>query len=158
MYETTGLATSGFPATKGVLEYLDAVATFSSLPQYANSKLLATLLVREVGQRYDSNKVIVNIFCPGIVSTNLAGGLPFYVRAVLSVIKYMRARTPETAASIALHAACVAGKESHGKLLGDKELHDDPYVGSEKCNELQKNLWKETMEEMAEYTSLPEWA
>lgn len=158
MHTNFGMAKSGFPVTEHVLDYLDEPKTFDSLPQYANSKLLVTLFLREVADRYASDKVIVNSFCPGMVSTSMGDTLPIYVRVPVNIVKAMRARSAETAAWIALHAACVSSEETHGRLLGDKELYTDAYIGSDKSNAMQKSLWRATMEEMGRMTSLPEWA
>jgi hypothetical protein len=48
--------------------------------------------------------------------------LPFPLRQIIDVIKYFHSRTPEVGAWIIVNAAVVAGKESHGRFLLDKNV------------------------------------
>lgn len=122
-YEMAGIKNKDFGADQSVIGHLDLPKTFSSFKQYANSKLLVALFVQEVGTRYKSDKIIVNNFCPGLVKTGMMDALPVYLRVLVDAVKAMRARSVETGASIALHAACVAGEETHGKFLADKGIY-----------------------------------
>ena len=48
--------------------------------------------------------------------------LPFYLRPAMNFVKMLRARTPEEGGWIINYAAVVAGPETHGRYLEDKEL------------------------------------
>lgn len=123
MYRKASLGKQELGPGQTLIGYLDSPETFGVMQPYANSKLLVALFVREVADRYGSDKIIINNFCPGMVKTGLGGELPVYMRVVVNLVQTIRARSVERGASIALHAACVAQEETHGQLLGDKALH-----------------------------------
>ncbi|KAJ3499170.1 hypothetical protein NLG97_g535 [Lecanicillium saksenae] len=158
-YNTSGITKADFVTSQSILGYLDSPESFNLVQQYANSKLLVALFVREVAERYASDKVIINNFCPGMLDTGMSDVLPVYLRVVANAVKALRARSAETGASIALHAACVATEETHGKFLADKAIYSgDTYIQSARGDELRRILWTETMEEVAKHTALPTWA
>ncbi|KAL2878870.1 hypothetical protein SGCOL_005838 [Colletotrichum sp. CLE4] len=114
-----------------VLGHLDAEAKFDGMARYADSKLLGFLFLRELSRHYgvgvgtgseEEQRVIVNAFCPGMVDTNMSNVLPQPFRFIADAVKAVRARTPEVAGWIGVHAVSVAGGETHGKTLGDKEI------------------------------------
>jgi NAD(P)-dependent dehydrogenase (short-subunit alcohol dehydrogenase family) len=105
-----------------VLGYFDSEESFVAFSRYGDSKLLCVLFLYELRKHLVSNKVIVNTFCPGMVNTGMSEVLPIYLRLPVNVVKALRARSPEKAAWIALNAALVAGPESHGQFIADKEV------------------------------------
>jgi NAD(P)-dependent dehydrogenase (short-subunit alcohol dehydrogenase family) len=105
-----------------VLGHFDSEESFVAFARYADSKLLGVLFLYEMRKHLASDKVIVNTFCPGMVNTGMSDVLPIYLRLPMNVVKALRARSPEKAAWIALNAAIVAGPESHGEFLADKEI------------------------------------
>lgn len=136
MVEKTSLAGKATVREGGsVLGHLDDEANFNGMARYADSKLLGFLFLRELARHYDAGaatsteegkrqqqRVIVNGFCPGMVDTNMSNVLPQPFRLIADAVKAVRARRPEVAGWIGLHAVAVAGGETHGKTLGDKEI------------------------------------
>lgn len=105
-----------------VLGHFDSEESFVAFARYGDSKLLCVLFLYELRQHLASDKVIVNSFCPGMVDTGMSDVLPVYLRLPMNAVKALRARSPEKAGWIALNAALVAGPESHGQFLADKEV------------------------------------
>jgi hypothetical protein len=60
--------------------------------------------------------------CPGLINTNMTDVLPLHKRMVFGVMKFFLARPVEVGGWILINGAVVAGPESHGKFLGDKEV------------------------------------
>lgn len=116
------------PAGQTLLGHLDAEESFVGMARYADSKLLAFLFLRELPRHYGppgqpgGGDVVVNAFCPGMVDTALSDAVPQPLRLVVDAVKAVRARSPEKAAWVGMHAAAVAGAETHGRQLGDKEI------------------------------------
>ncbi|KAL4977912.1 hypothetical protein BDW66DRAFT_158522 [Aspergillus desertorum] len=142
----------------GILQYMDSEKAFASagINRYADRKLLCALFVYELASRLDRDKVILNMVCPGMLKTELGNNGPLWYRALVGVVKALRARPVEVGGWLVLNAAVVAGRESHGSLIGDKEITDPPeFIQSRAGQELQERLWKETVEEMATLTTVP---
>ena len=159
-HETNIDLPSTLAPTASVLARADEKAKFSARSQYANSKLFCVMFITELAQRISRDKVIINSVCPGMVKTNIANNSPIYVRIIVMVLHAIRARTTEQGAWIIVHAAAVAGRETHGKYLRDKEVIEyDCYLGTsaqkpaylatEAGKMAQKKCWEETMSEMA---------
>lgn len=124
MYDTGTLCnerTSAIP--EHLIEFLDDEKNFNGFPRYGDTKLLSLLFVHRIGKLYKSDKVIINEFCPGMVDTPMTKDLPWYLRisvAVIGTIK--RIRKVEHGGWVGLNAALVAGRESHGRLIGDLKV------------------------------------
>lgn len=73
------------------------------------------------------------MFCPGSINTNMTDVLPFYLRVVMGIVKPLLARPVEVGGRILINAAVVAGPESHGKFLGDKDVIG--YESYQHCND-----------------------
>ncbi|KAK1477232.1 hypothetical protein CCUS01_05050 [Colletotrichum cuscutae] len=172
MVEKTSLAgKTTVPEGGSVLGHLDDEANFVGMARYADSKLLGFLFLRELARHYGAGaaisteegeksqqRVIVNAFCPGMVDTNMSNVLPQPFRLIADAVKAVRARRPEVAGWIGLHAVAVAGRETHGKTLGDKEIWEsEGFAISDESWRLQRMLWDETVDEMKRLTSVPEW-
>lgn len=80
------------------------------------------MFIQELAKRVPKNEIIINHMCPGMVDTNMTDELPIYLRLLAILVKKVRARTPEQGGWIVLNAATVAGSESHGQFLLDKEI------------------------------------
>ncbi|KAK1447890.1 hypothetical protein CMEL01_09729 [Colletotrichum melonis] len=171
MVEKTSLAGKATIREGGsVLGHLDDEANFVGMARYADSKLLGFLFLRELARHYGASaaeeeegkrqqqRVIVNAFCPGMVDTNMSNVLPQPFRLIADAVKAVRARRPEVAGWVGLHAVAVAGGETHGKTLGDKEIWEpEGFAVSDESWRLQRMLWDETVDEMKRLTSVPEW-
>ncbi|KAF5249635.1 hypothetical protein FANTH_4943 [Fusarium anthophilum] len=143
---------------EGIFEHFDTPGVVPPLTRYGDTKLLVLLFQHELANRYPPKKVIINHFCPGMVDTSLTDILPVYIRLPALLLKALRARSVDKAGWIGLHAALVVGEETHGKLLGDKEVADlGDFVPSEEGIRIRKLLWEETVEEMRGLTQVPSW-
>lgn len=105
-----------------VLEYVDAEGTVSPYSRYADSKVLCAMFMYSLAPRLDSSKVLLNMVCPGMVDTGISDFLPIYWRVLADIVKALRARSVEVGGWLVVNAAVVAGVESYGRLLGDKEV------------------------------------
>lgn len=121
-FEKTSLQKTPLQPGESILEHMDKEEYFSPFQRYGDSKLLCLLFLYSLAPRLDPKKVVINMVCPGMVNTNMSDVLPIYLRAVVNVVKAVRARSAEVGAWIILNAALVAGPESHGKFLIDKTI------------------------------------
>lgn len=142
---------------EGVLEHFDN-GNAPAMAGYLNSKALVVLFQLELAKHYPADKVIVNSFCPGMVSTSLSDEAPMYIRIPVNMIRALRARSAEQGAWIGLHAALVAGRETHGMPLDDKEIGGlGAFLKSEEGERVRGLLWDETVEEMRGLMEIPSW-
>ncbi|KAF4546060.1 Short-chain dehydrogenase reductase sdr [Lasiodiplodia theobromae] len=139
---------------------------FDPFTRYADSKLLAVFFLYELRRRLgvledgeaEGGGVVVNMFCPGMVDTRIGDALPWYLRLPWNAMKVLQARSVEQAGWVAVHAAVVAGEESHGRFLGDMEVFEETdFIKSEDGRKIQAMLWEETVAEMSKLMEVPEW-
>ncbi|EED18014.1 short-chain dehydrogenase/reductase family protein, putative [Talaromyces stipitatus ATCC 10500] len=155
-FETTSLQKTPLQPNERVLEHMDKKEFFAPFQRYGDSKLLCLLFMCSLARQIDPKKVIINMLCPGMVNTNMSDVLPVYLRAVINVVKAIRARPVEVGVWIILNAALVAGPDSHGKFLIDKDIaSESQYISSPAGQEVQKKIWEETIEELSRLTTLP---
>ncbi|KAL4914360.1 hypothetical protein BDW62DRAFT_190424 [Aspergillus aurantiobrunneus] len=109
-------------STGGVTEYMDSKETFQSLKRYADSKMLCSMFTYALAPRLDKDKVTITLVCPGMVKTNLTADASLPIRLVSGVLAAIRARSVDMGGLLIVNAAVVAGAESHGQLLGDKDI------------------------------------
>jgi len=107
---------------ESVLEYFDDKMKYMTMAHYGDTKLLCVMFVAELAKRVDKSKVIINSMCPGMTKTEMVDKTPFYVRIPANMVMAVRARTAEQGARILLYAAMVAGEETHGSFLSDKDV------------------------------------
>ncbi|KAJ5232135.1 hypothetical protein N7468_005091 [Penicillium chermesinum] len=145
-----------FRSDDSVFARFDDEKRFSRF-SYANSKLLCAMFMYTLAPRLDPTKIVLNMFCPGMVNTNMSDYLPLPLRVVFEGVKYLMGRPIEDGGNIYINAAVVAGPETHGKYLYDKDIQPEPstYIKSTVGQVVQKRLWEETMEEMKKITTLP---
>lgn len=122
-HKNSALAKKPVPSGTPLLKHID---TTDAGPggRYADSKLLVVLFQREMARHYSGEHVIVNNFCPGMVDTDMSNVLPVLLRIPWNIWKSIKARSVDKAGWIALHAAIVAGQETHGRFLQDKVLEE----------------------------------
>lgn len=65
-----------------------------------------------------SDNVVINYLSPGLCSTTLDRHSTLTARTLLGVAKFLMGRTAEMGSRTLLGAVC-AGKESHGKFMGN---------------------------------------
>ena len=107
---------------ENVLTHFDDPANFNNFDTYSDSKLLCVMFLTVLAKNIEKDSIIINSMCPGMVKTNIANSTPFLIRSAVNVVQALRARTQEKGAWILVNAAAVAGGETHGKFLTDKEI------------------------------------
>ncbi|KAL4864681.1 hypothetical protein BDV12DRAFT_200845 [Aspergillus spectabilis] len=141
---------------QGLLEYMNSEKDFKSLTRYADNKLLYAMFVYALAPRLDIKKITINMVCPGVVKTDLGYDSPWYIRGLVGALRTIRARPVEIGGLLVVNAAVVAGDESHGQILVDKEIVQPiDYLQSSQGQRLQEKLWIDTVEEMAKHMVLP---
>jgi NAD(P)-dependent dehydrogenase (short-subunit alcohol dehydrogenase family) len=80
------------------------------------------MFMYSLAPRLDASKIVLNMVCPGMVDTAISDFLPIYWRLPVNLVKAVRARSVEAGGWLIVNAAVVAGKESHGRYLRDKEV------------------------------------
>lgn len=105
-----------------ILSYMDDEDAHSPLYRYADTKLLCAMFMYTLAPRLDTSKVVLNMVCPGMVDTAISDFLPVYWRVLVDIVKAVRARRVEVGGWLIVNAAVVAGEESHGRFLEDKEV------------------------------------
>lgn len=107
-----------------LLGHFDKADDIASFGRYADSKLLVVLFHREIAKHYSGDKIIMNSWCPAMVKSDMSGsaGTPFLLRLAFKGLLAVRSRSLEEAGWIGLNAALVAGSESHGAFLIDKDI------------------------------------
>jgi len=135
------------PSDINYLASLNDPAKFSKFSRYGLSKLLLIFWLRHLSARWDSNKVIVNNVCPGMISTNFGAGAPMWTKPLVMVMKAISANPVEKGAECYVHAVECVGKESHG--LWYRKMSLSPYadfVTTAEGAKTEDRIWKETME------------
>ncbi|KAK9489780.1 hypothetical protein V1508DRAFT_435488 [Lipomyces doorenjongii] len=134
---------------ESVLHRFDDKTQYKAFRRYFDSKLLVSMFVQELAKHIPQDKVVINHMCPGMVSTSLDANLPQYLKPIVSIVKKLRARTPEEGARILIYAAAVAGPDTHGAFIVDnKILPIAPMTQTDSGKEMQQKLWDETLEEL----------
>ena len=105
-----------------ILAHFNNAANFNNFDTYSDTKLLCVMFLAELAKHVGNDSVIINSMCPGMVKTNIANSAPFLVRSAVGVVQALRARTPEKGAWVLINAATIAGEETHGRFLTDKEI------------------------------------
>ena len=121
-YNTTLQKKAPVKANDGVIEHMDDEKYFFPFQKYNDTKLLCTLFMYDLAPRLNKDKVIINMLCPGMVDTAMSDVLPVHLRIPINIVKAIRARPVDQGGWIIVNSAVVAGPESHGKFLLDKEI------------------------------------
>ena len=126
---------ANFPlhTTTAIIPYYDDPHRYSRFSRYADTKFFVALFVRALTERIPlrplssgaeagMGNVIVNNVCPGTVNTAADDKLPWYLRIPMNLHRRIRARTVPEGARALVHAAVVAGRESHGGYISNNEI------------------------------------
>ena len=105
-----------------LLERMDDKKIYSGMTVYGDTKLLVAMFVRELAERVSSDEVVINNMCPGGVNTRMSDVLPTPARQLVNVYKSVYYRSAEIGGWIIVNALVIAGKQSHGRFLKDKEI------------------------------------
>lgn len=107
---------------EGVLEHMDDAKNFFPFKKYNDTKLLCAMFMYSLAPRLNPDRVLINMLCPGMVATDMSDVLPLYLRIPMNIVKAIRARPVDQGGWLIVNAAVVAGLESHGKFLLDKDV------------------------------------
>ncbi|KAF7355536.1 Short-chain dehydrogenase/reductase family protein [Mycena sanguinolenta] len=132
------------PDTTSLFAFLNDRAHYRSLQRYSDSKVLVSMWVHELAKHVNASQVIVNNVCPGMVRTNLEAKQPWWVRGFVGVMKGIRGRSTEVGARTMINAV-VAGRETHGELLGDYTVWQNTFLETAQGKKMEENLWKESL-------------
>lgn len=121
-YRNSTLPETSLQPRDTVIGHMDDPNTFHPFKRYHDSKMLCVMFLSELGPRLNKDKVVINMVCPGMVRTAIFDDLPFYIRYPINILGAIRARTVEQGAGLILNALLVAGEESHGEFLLDKDI------------------------------------
>ncbi|KAL8826051.1 MAG: hypothetical protein Q9191_004037 [Dirinaria sp. TL-2023a] len=155
-YKSTILDKAPIKPDETVIDHYDSPSNFFPFQKYNDTKMLCVMFLYEFAPRLSSNKVQLNMVCPGMVDTAMSDVLPIYLRIPVNVLKAIRARPVDQGVWLLLNAMLVAGEDSHGEFILDKDLQAHlPFLDSPKGQEDRKKLYGETMAEMGQYTQVP---
>ncbi|MCJ1394786.1 hypothetical protein MMC18_007666 [Xylographa bjoerkii] len=139
-----------------VLGHMDAKEHFSAFTKYNDTKLLCAMFMYELAPYLKKSNVQINMLCPGMVKTAMTDILPIYICFPMSVFQSVTARTVEEGAWPIMNAIVVAGPDSHGKFILDKDIQPvDRFIQSDTGKEIQKKLWVETLKDREKLTRIP---
>lgn len=116
---------------------------------YAQSKLALVLFGVTLAEKLKDADVHVHCVLPGVVNTNIYRHLPFRKSAFVAVsfapFFWFLTKTPDDGAQTTLYALLgVSAGKTTGKIY--KECAETEYADIVKDEELQKSLWKQTLE------------
>ena len=111
----------GVKGEEKILPHFENAQNWEKWVRYNDTKFLAALFVRELAKRVTPETIVVNMCCPGMVSTGITNQLPLVLRALMMVIMAFRARTWEEGGWLVVRAAQEVDIESrgHGGFLND---------------------------------------
>ena len=105
-----------------VTQRFDDKSKYVGFNRYSDSKLIIAAFTQELASHVSADKVIVNNLCPGMVATDLDKNLGFALKAMMTLVRKIRARSVETGARAYVYATAVAGKESHGAFISSNQI------------------------------------
>ncbi|KAJ7167460.1 hypothetical protein C8R46DRAFT_898947 [Mycena filopes] len=130
------------PDSSSVFDFVNDRANFKAFPRYPDTKVMVTMILRELAKRTDAAEVTVNSVCPGMVKTNIDAKQPLWIRSIMVILHATRSRTAAVGARTLVNAVS-AGPETHGELLGDFDVN--AFLDTEQGKKMQKRVWKETL-------------
>ncbi len=107
---------------ESVAQRFDDKTKYASFQRYSDSKLMVAAFAEELAEHVPANKVIINYLCPGMVSTGFDAHLPFWLKSIMALVRWSRARNVDEGARTYIHATSVKGAETHGKFVRNNEL------------------------------------
>ncbi|CAL5870368.1 uncharacterized protein PFLUO_LOCUS4604 [Penicillium psychrofluorescens] len=112
------------PMERRVMDHFDDKSCFDGATRYQDSKLIGTMVVKQLAQRIDKKTVIFNEVSPGPVLTNFGAIYPFYFRAMIAIAGAFASKRKSLAEGVNkyLHAIALVGKESHGAYISNYEI------------------------------------
>lgn len=121
-YESTLPQKAPVRPGESVLGHMDDPKYFFPFKRYHDTKFICAMFMYSLSPRIHPDRVLINMVCPGMVGTSMSDVLPLYIRLPFNLIKAIRARPVDQGGWLIMNAAVVAGPESHGKFLLDKDI------------------------------------
>lgn len=141
-----------------VMRQLNEKKNFDRVDRYYTSKLLLLMFFREFCERLEKagNEVVVNIVTPGFCyGSDLHRSIGGVLGKIFGAVKRILGRSTPVGARTLVHAAVVAGNESHGKYLMDQRIAPfADYMDTENGKEITKQMWGELGEELQKVIGL----
>ncbi|KAF3941783.1 hypothetical protein ABW19_dt0204599 [Dactylella cylindrospora] len=135
------------PEDKNIIEYFNDKSNMA-LDRYNVSKLLITAYTNELASHVNSDEVIINSMCPGLVATNFDANSPFWLKSIMKIVRTFAARSASDGAR-ALTLATLTGPEGSGKFYSNgKVTPPAAYLATEDGKKFQKKLWAQTQEQL----------
>ncbi|KAJ4312899.1 hypothetical protein N0V84_009709 [Fusarium piperis] len=118
--------------------------------RYDTSKGLVLMLTLLLSQLTKAEDAIVNVVDPSFTpGTSFFRNLPLIMRAVTWPLTKVLGTSVNNAAWRYVDGALIRGKESHGSLISDWEIHPyHPFIYTEEGKRFMDKLWKESIEEL----------
>lgn len=117
------MASSSIAADQSIMDYLDDKTKHRGVHRYQDSKLVVNAFVQHLATIIPSASVIVNSVCPGVVATDFHRTLPCWFKPAIFIYSKIHAKPVSEGGRALIHAAVVAGQESHGGYLQRGEIH-----------------------------------
>ncbi|KAJ6557032.1 hypothetical protein DFH09DRAFT_987146 [Mycena vulgaris] len=130
------------PDTTSIFAFLNDRTHFRIM-RYPDSKLLVSLWVHSLAKQTDPSVVMTNSTCPGMVEADMSHQ-PWWIRNIFYTLFWVRGRSQEVGAR-ALVNAVSAGKETHGEMLWDYTVWQNPFLEVDLGKKMEKRLWEETL-------------
>ncbi|KAF3911343.1 hypothetical protein ABW21_db0208927 [Orbilia brochopaga] len=105
---------------ENILDWLGG-PTNHAMDRYNITKLLITAYANEMASRIDSDYLVVNSMCPGLVQTGIDNNMPFFIKYPMKLIRSFAGRSPSEGAR-ALTLATLVGREGNGKFYSDANV------------------------------------
>ncbi|KAL6905138.1 hypothetical protein GGI43DRAFT_432274 [Trichoderma evansii] len=136
--------------THNIIKYLDDKANFDPR-RYSDAKFLLSLVTKELGSRLDKGKVIVVEPTPPWTATNFESNYPDGPEKDEARKLIRDIGLPADEASLTYIVAIIGDDDVHGQFLDDNMIAlRHPYALSSEGRILQKELWKEMVNEFKE--------
>jgi NAD(P)-dependent dehydrogenase (short-subunit alcohol dehydrogenase family) len=157
-----------------IFQHMDDPKNYSVKDRYADTKLLSYIFMSTLAKRLSSSpslsldddtsndknhnnqmgfsdrnteSVIINMVCPGLIATDFTyKHLPLWAKLLVLLLLFLVARTVEQGVWSIINAVAVAGAESHGEFLLDKDVKAvPPFLLTPNGKRFRQQVWKETM-------------
>lgn len=108
---------------KPIIPQFDDKANFNR-NRYQDSKLMTTMVVKQLAKSVDKSQVVFNEVSPGPVMTNFAHNYPAWFRVGIAVVGHFvdKNKSLQQGVNRYIHAMALAGDESHGEYISDFEI------------------------------------
>ncbi|KAM0453338.1 hypothetical protein ACHAO4_004930 [Trichoderma viride] len=137
--------------TRNIIEYLDEKEKFDPVRRYNDVKLLLGLVTKELAKRLDKSKVVVVEPTPTWTWSNFGSSYPDGPGKDWAFQTLKERGLSSEDAALHYLVAIVGDDDVHGQFLDDNTIAPrHPYTSSSEGEILQRELWKDLVEEFKE--------